>query len=295
MRQFPSHPIHPNRTPKRPPFMDILSQTPPRADHRIPYGKDENQFGDLWLPHDTRTKAPVVVFLHGGWWQSTYDLAYTGFLADDLRNHGIAVWSIEYRRLGNPGAGYPGTFLDVANAFEFTRTLAATYPLALDRVITSGHSAGGHLAFWLAGRHHIPETSLLATPKPGLAVHAAISLAGVVDLRLTRDLASGWIFSHDKPLVDAFMGGSPEEVPDHYRAGNPGDLLPLGVPQFLIQGAEDNQVPPDLPARYAANAHAQHDTASVTIIPGADHFDIVDPTSRAWPTIRDIFLRASKP
>jgi acetyl esterase/lipase len=189
--------------------MDVLSREPLKPEHRLPYGDGEFAFGDLWLPAGLKPgqKAPVVVFFHGGWWKAEYDLAYAGFLCDALRKAGMAVWSVEYRRVGNEGGGYPGTFQDCAAGFDFVRKLAATYPLDLSRVVVSGHSAGGHLAFWIAGRHHVPEGSQLYQPRPSVAVHGAVALAGAVDLRLTCDLAGYFTFAHDKKMVEQLMGG----------------------------------------------------------------------------------------
>jgi pimeloyl-ACP methyl ester carboxylesterase len=118
-----------------------------------------------------------------------------------------------------------------------------------------------------------------------------MALAGAVDLRLTCDLASGF-FANDKRMVIGLMGGLPAQYPERYHAGNPGDLLPLNVPQTLIQGTEDGQIPPQLPERWAQNARQQHDSVAVNLLPGADHFDIVDPQSRAWPAVLAAFQKA---
>jgi len=87
------------------------------------------------------------------------------------------------------------------------------------------------------------------------------------------------------------MGGSPVEFEDRYRAANPGDLLPLGLQQILIQGSEDEQIPPQLPDRWAEMARRQGDVVTVTIIPLAGHLDVVDPESRAWPTMKAAVLK----
>jgi acetyl esterase/lipase len=266
--------------------MDVLSRPVLPADHRIHYGSGAYQFGDLWIPQ-TRTPVPLVVFFHGGWWKSEYDLGYAGYLCSALKKDGIAIWSVEYRRVGDTGGGWPGTFQDVAAGFDFVATLAKTYPLNLSRVITMGHSAGGHLAFWAAGRHHIDRSSEIYQPQPQVPLHGAISLAGAVDLRLTIDLSGYFTFAHDKQEVFALMGGRPLDLPDRYKAANPGDLLPFHVPQLLIQGSEDDQIPPDLPPRWAEMARRLGDTATVNMIPSADHLDVVDPESRAWVTVRD--------
>ncbi|SNS73805.1 Acetyl esterase/lipase [Granulicella rosea] len=265
--------------------MDVLGRTPAVADHRIHYGPGEFQFGDLRLPAPGRP-APLVVFVHGGWWKSEYDLTYGGHLCHALKADGIATWSLEYRRVGDAGGGWPGTFQDVAAGFDYVATLAKSYPLDLSRVIVMGHSAGGHLAFWLAGRHHIPESSPLYLPRPIVPVHGAISLAGAVDLRLTIELAGYFTFAHDKQEVYDLMGGSPKVHPDRYAAGDPGELVPLNVPQALVQGAEDSQIPPQLPARWAERGRRLGEQVTVRMVPNAGHFEVVDPESAAWQVVR---------
>ncbi len=265
--------------------MDVLSRTPPKADARIHYAAGQSQFGDLWMPSVKAGQwVPVVVFIHGGWWQAEYSLDYAGFVCSALKSNGIAVWSVEYRRVGQPGGGWPNTFLDVAAGADYLGALSQKYPLDLNRVVTMGHSAGGHLALWLAGRHHVAHDSPIYAPTQ-LHVSGVISLAGAVDLRLLCDLAQDR-FGHDKSEVRSLMGGLPGVFPDRYRAGSPGDLLPLNVAQVLIQGTLDKQIPPDLPRRYAENARRQGDDVTVRMIPGAGHFDVVDPESAAFDVVR---------
>ncbi len=268
--------------------MDLLSRPVPSADHRIPYGPGPCQFGDLWIPEaPAHSLLPLVVFFHGGWWKSEYDLGYAGHLCAALKKDGIASWSVEYRRRGDTGGGWPTTFQDAAAGFDFVKTLATKYPLDLSRVIAMGHSAGGHLAFWVAGRHHIDPLSPVFEPRPQVPMHGVIALAGVVDLRLTIDLSGYTTFAHDKQEVYALMGGRPQDLDDRYKAANPGDLLPLNAPQILIQGTDDGQIPPELPSRWAEMSRRLGDRATVTMIPSADHFDVVDPESQAWRTVRD--------
>lgn len=272
----------------------ILERTPPKADLRLPYGLSPLQFGDLWLPNFghpvSGRQYPVLLFLHGGWWKSEYDLSYASFLCAAMKQAGVAVWSLEYRRVGDSGGGWPGTMQDCAAGMDHLATLAQAYPLDLKHVVAAGHSAGGQLAFWLAGRHHIPHTSVLAEPTPRVALKGIIGLAGAVDLRLTIDLGGFFSFNNGAPAVRSLMGGGPSSVPERYNAANPGDLLPLNVPQILMQGTEDNQIPPTLPTRWADNARRQGDPVTVTIVPRADHFDVIDPESPAWPQSRDAML-----
>jgi acetyl esterase/lipase len=272
---------------------DVLSRTPPPPDHRISYGAAEQQFGDLRLPKLSGSqRAPVLMFLHGGWWKSLYGLEYGGHLCAALKADGIATWSIEYRRVGDPGGGFPGTFEDAAAGYDYLQTLAKSYPLDLSRIVVAGHSAGGHLAFWLAGRHHLPDTGPLSKLRNAMPMRGVVALAGAVDLQLTIDLAGWFAFAHDKREVFDLMGDSPKDAPDRYRAGDPGALVPLNIRQFLLQGADDEQIPPQLPLRWAERGHRMDEKITVDVIPRAGHFDVVDPESKAWPRVRAALLKA---
>lgn len=266
--------------------MDLLQLPVLPADHRIPFGPTPAQFGDLWLPAigDDR-RFPLVVFFHGGWWESGYDLGYAGYLCQALKRAGIAVWSVEYRRLGATGGGWPATFHDAAAGFEWVSTLASSYPIDLSRVMTMGHSAGAHLAFWLAGREHVSSGSPLLLTPPRIAPVGTIALAGVVDLRAAIRLSTGSRFGHVPGRIRRFMGGLPAEQPQRYREGDPGELRPLPLRQLLIQGSADDQIPPELPHVWAKESLRLGQKAEVTIIPGATHLDVVDPRSKAWPVV----------
>ena len=272
---------------------DILERKPPVADARIGYGTGASQFGDLWLPGEGKGPGgfPVVVVIHGGWWQAGYGLGYCGFLCAALRAQGVAVWSVEYRRVGDAGGGWPGTMQDVAAGFDFVGTLGKRYPLDLQRIVVAGHSAGGQLAFWLAGRHHIPPNSVLHEPQPKLGIRGLVGLAGAVDLRLDEELGGVFFYANARPAAESLMGGPANEWPDRYHAANPGDLLPLSVPQVLLQGSEDDQIPAKLPGRWAAMARRQGDAVEVMMLPGAGHFDVVDPQSKVWPAVRAAVLK----
>ena len=266
--------------------MDLLDRPVLQADHRIAYGEDASQFGDLWLPRlGGAQRAPLLAFFHGGWWKSAYGLGYAGYFCRALREAGIAVWSVEYRRRGETGGGWPTTFQDAARGFDFAATLAQRFPLDLARTVVAGHSAGGHLAFWIAGRQHLEPAGVLSLPRPQIAVRGVVALAGAVDLRLLLALAGDGLFAHDRDEVYGLMSGGPDAYPERYHEGNPGDLLPLAAPQILIQGAEDDQIPPELPARWAALAHSRGSRATVHLLPRGEHFDVVDPQSILWPEV----------
>ena len=253
------------------------TQPTPGKPLRLTYGseREELQFGDLHLP-DSPGPHPTVILIHGGFWRARHGLDLMTALADDLAGRGIAAWNIEYRRVGDSDGGWPTTLLDVAQAADHLRTLAPTYNLDLNRVVTIGHSAGGHLAFWLAGRPHIPKDSPLASADTPLPLAGAISLAGVVDLHLT------WQLNLSNGAVVELLGGSPDEVSERYEAASPTALLPLGIPQVLIHGTEDDSVPLQVSQSYAAAAIAAGDSVKLVELAGVDHFALINPYSEAW-------------
>ena len=256
---------------------------------RTAYGSDPQQFGELRLPAGAGPH-PVVLLLHGGYWRARYDLAYFGHAAADLTAHGYATWNLEYRRVGNPGGGWPGMFQDVAAGMDHLRTLATSHPLDLDRVVLLGHSAGGQLALWLAARAHIsPESALYTAGRTPYAPtpKAAVSLAGVLDLRQ----ASARHLSNN--AAHELLGGPPEQFPDRYAAASPAELLPLGVPAILIHGTADSNVPYALSHDYAQAARAAGDAVELVTLPGVGHFEIVDPRAPQWEMVVQAVERAS--
>ncbi|MDE3088703.1 MAG: alpha/beta hydrolase [Chloroflexota bacterium] len=255
-----------------------------RGATRIFYGGAPQDFGDLRLPR-AAGPLPVVVVIHGGFWRALYDLEYIEPLCDALTDAGVATWNIEYRRLGNPGGGYPGTFHDVASAIDHLREIAPAQGLDLSRVATLGHSAGGHLAVWAAARHRIPnDNPILPRDSAPFALRAAISLAGVVDLN------ASWTYHLSNQVVEEFVGGAPAEFPERYAVGSPMELLPLGVKQVLVHGTEDENVPFEISRAYHAAALARGDDVTLITLRGAGHFECVDPRSREWSAVKNAVL-----
>ncbi|QRN96528.1 alpha/beta fold hydrolase [Archangium violaceum] len=255
----------------------MLETPAPPADARIPYGTATHQFGDLRLPRG-KGPHPVVVVVHGGFWRARYDLEHVGHLCADLTQRGYATWSLEYRRVGHPGGGWTGTFEDVAHGTDFLRTLAARHPLDLGRVVSLGHSAGGHLALWLAGRGRLKPGQALHTGKP-FVPRGAVSLAGVVDLERAHALHLG------DGIVESFLGGTPTQVPERYALASPSALLPLGVRQVLVHGEEDTTVPVTLSVEYHARATKLGDSVRLVSLPGTEHFEVIDPRAKEWPRV----------
>lgn len=256
------------------------------ATRRLTYGSDPFQFGDLRWPENRPGPYPVVIVIHGGFWRARYDLEFMGHFCQALTDRGFATWNIEYRRIGNAGGGWPGTFLDAARAADYLKEIAPEYQLDLQRVLATGHSAGGHLALWLAGRPQIPATDQLYIPAP-LALNGVISLAGVSNLRRGFDLKLS------DSAVEALLGGRPEQYPERYYGVSPYELLPINIPQVLIHGTQDTEVPYTLSQEYYEKAELLGDPVKLVALPEAGHFEVIDPKSKEWAVIVENMLALS--
>jgi acetyl esterase/lipase len=263
---------------------DILTRPTTQADHRIAYGPNEFQFGELRLPKGAGPH-PVAIVIHGGCWMSQYGLTYMGHLSAALSQTGVATWSVEYRRIGNQGGGWPGTFEDVSRAADHLRTIAKTHPLDLNRVIAVGHSAGGHLALWLAARKILPKDSLVYSSDP-LPLRGVVSLAGITDLRRAGTACDA--------NVPQLMGGSAKDKTAIYDQASPVELLPLGIPSAIVQGSIDAIIPLAMAKDYADAAKKKGDDARLVVIENAGHFEVVDPKSFAWQAVKDEVLALLK-
>jgi acetyl esterase/lipase len=250
---------------------DILDRPQPPPDDRAAYGVDPNQFLDVRIPHAEEPHA-VLLNIHGGYWRAKYDLAHAGQLCEAFRVAGIATFNLEYRRVGNSGGGWPGTFEDVRAAYRFILQQRSHFNLDPDRLVVMGHSAGAQLALCLAAHEN--------------KIPSAISLAGVVDLKKAFTLH----LSHD--AVVEFLGGAPEAVPDHYREADPMELSIPRARQWLIQGSEDDTVPPQFSRDYVAAKKKAGEAAELLEIPKAGHFDLIDPASKAFEQVKNVVLTA---
>lgn len=267
---------------------DVVNALPSKpADVRSAYGPAPAQFGELRLPKGNGPH-PVAVVLHGGCWLSLYaDLHNADALADALRDEGIATWNVEYRCVDQDGGGWPGTFLDVGRATDHLRTLAADHNLDLDRVITIGHSAGGHLALWTAVRHRLPTTSPLWTADP-LPLRGIVVLGGPGDLKRFTPHADA---ECRQGVVTELLGGtgvSSDKLEERFRFGSPVQMLPLGVRQVMISAEHDWVVPPNLGAAYAEAARNAGDDIEHIIIRDAGHHEFMVPGSVTWPAVRQV-------
>ena len=258
------------------PAEDILSQPQPLPDERVAYGADPNQFLEVRLPRSKGPYSvlshPVLLNIHGGFWRAKYDLAHTGHLCEALRTAGIATFNTEYRRIGNAGGGWPGTFEDIRSAYRFVQQEHSRFHLDLDRLVVMGHSAGGQLALCLAAH----EATL----------RSVISLAGVVDLKKAFALH----LSND--AVAEFLGGKPDAVPEHYREADPMELSIQKARQWLLHGREDDTVPPEFSHDYFEQKQKAGELAKLLEIAHAGHFDLIDPTAEAFKQVTSTVLTA---
>ena len=243
------------------------------------YGADPAQFAELWLPDGTARG--TVVIIHGGFWRARYDLSLGRPLAADLAARGYAAWNLEYRR-ALAGGGWPGTFEDVAAGIDLLATLGrAGEKTDSSRLVAVGHSAGGHLAAWAAGRAKLPKGAPGAPGAGGrafVAVTGVVSQAGVLAL---ADCARERV--GDTAALD-LMGGGPDERPEEYRLADPIAGVPAPAPVLCLHSRGDQDVPYSYSERYVAAATAAGGTASLTELSG-DHFSLIDPATPDWAAV----------
>jgi acetyl esterase/lipase len=261
---------------------DLAALPNPEPTARIPYGDDPLQFADLRLPSGPGPH-PVAVVIHGGCWRARYNIDHIGAFSDALAKAGVATWAVEYRRVGNPGGGWPGTFRDIADAVDHLRIVSQEHAIDLERVVAVGHSAGGHLVLWWGARRKLEAPAIRgADPLP---LKGVVSLAGVDDLR--RALEEGVCGD----MAAQLLGGTPDTVPERYAQGSPIELLPIGVPQHLINGSRDDTVPEAFGRAYQVKGRSAGDAVELTVLPDAGHFELIVPTTDAWAVVRDAIVK----
>jgi acetyl esterase/lipase len=244
------------------------------AAERFRYGEDTSQWADLYRPDGD--PHGVVVVIHGGFWKAAYEADLGAPLAEDLARRGWAAWNLEYRRVGN-GGGYPATLDDVAAGID---ALADVPGLDLGTVVALGHSAGGHLATWAAGRAGTRRWS-----DPRVPVSAVVSQAGVLDLgsAARRHLGSD--------AVAALLGRPWRAVSDEERHEvDPLSQVPLDVPVWCVHGRADDTVPLSQSETYVTAAREAGARADLVAVEG-DHFVVIDLGSDAWARTVDVLER----
>ncbi len=278
---------------------DVLVRSARPPDLVLRYGDGPDHVADVHLPSPEAVsrvgidgRALFAIFLHGGFWRAQYGREHTAPLAEALADSGFAVCAPEYRRSGQRDGGWPYTFDDVAAAVDRLPALVGGATggfVATERMVLAGHSAGGHLALWAASRHRLPAGSPWLTDEApaGLGV---VALAAVSDLAQCQELRLG------QRAADALMGGDPAQFPERYAAADPARLVPVGLAVRLVHGTADDRVPHEMSVGYAARARAAgDDRVECTLLPGAGHFDVIDPLSAVWPAVEDAFRSVTPP
>jgi acetyl esterase/lipase len=265
---------------------EVLTRPAPPPDQVLSYGPGPDHVADLRLPDSVaaggrrRAALPLVILLHGGFWRATFDRAHAGPLAAALASAGYAVCVPEYRRTGQAGGSWPGTFDDVAAAVDALPGVAAeasggrVNPAA---VLLAGHSAGGHLALWAAARNLLQARTRWYSG--GSPVRGVVPLSAVSDLVACADQDLG------RGAAGLLMGGGPDRYPGRYAVADPARLVPLTVPVRLVHGADDEVVPCQMSADYAALAARAGGDVTCDVLPGCGHFEVIDPLSGAWPHV----------
>lgn len=257
---------------------DLLSQPKPSPTHAIKIGDGATDIVDLWLP-ETPGPHPVVLMVHGGCWQKEIaDRTLMNYGAEDLRQRGMAVWNIEYRGVDETGGGYPGTYLDVANAADALRVHAETYNLDLNRIAGTGHSAGGHLVSWLAARSNLPEASLLYMADP-ISMIGVLNVGGLADLELSTRVTERSCLG---AILDKLTGPATEDRSDVFSDTSPARLLPIKVNHISLSGDMDRISPIGLAKDFAARATQAGGFAQAVIIAGNNHTDLISPGTEAF-------------
>ena len=264
-----------------------LALSGPAPSASFAYGPAPSQYAELFLPTG-KGPFPVALLVHGGCWTRQFGgITQLRNMAGALAARGIAVWNVEYRRVDEEGGGYPGMYHDMHAALD---TLAAQAPhqrLDLNRIVAVGHSAGGQLVQWIAGRARIPHTSELYRATP-LKVARIVSLGGLADLRNEASLIKA-----SCGRDTAQLAGAPSQArPDVFADTNAAELIPNGSRTWLVTGELDTIAPPRVAHDYARRAQAAGDQAEVVILPGASHYDEVAATSPAWPQVLGVIEAA---
>jgi acetyl esterase/lipase len=256
----------------------------------IAYGPEPSQYVELFRPVGGGP-FPVAIIIHGGCFTKRFGgIEQLRGMAGALSSQGIAVWSVEYRRLDEPGGGYPGTFADVNAAVDMLAASASAQHLDLNRVVAVGHSVGGYLALWIAARERLPAGSVLNAPHP-VHVKRVVSLGGTGDLRPQTTFgrtACGY-------ALEAITGSPSEARPDVYADTTPAQLLPNGSRTVLINGQFDDYSAPREAEQYAEVVRRSGDRIDTLVLPAASHYDEVAVSSPAWKLILPQIQQALQP
>lgn len=266
---------------------DLLERERPAPTASIRYGDQSMQLVDLWLP-EGKGPHPTVLMVHGGCWQTDIaDRRIMNWIAEDLRRRGMAVWNIDYRGVDREGGGYPGTFADAAAAADALRVHAPKYNLDVEPLVATGHSAGGHLALWLAARRSaklrgptplLPPGSPLIAGDP-LVISTVVSLGGLPDLELAATPPGSGCGTE---IIEKLVGPATLSSRNVFADTSVPRLGPIGVRQVLINGLQDRIIPTSYATNYEAKMRAAGDDVRVRFIDKTGHVELIAPETGAW-------------
>lgn len=273
--------------------LDLYEYVPPQGPLKVAkprkfnYGRvsatDGQAFGELYIPQTTATSLPVVVMVHGGGWRSDLGLHYMRGISEDMASYGVAVWNIEYRRVGS-GGGWPTTPSDVCDAVDFIPKLRELADPRIDpnMVFATGHSAGGQLATWLATRPLLPRN--LPGADPSVKVRGVVSMAGVVDLIYAFEVGKDM-------FLPPYLGGEPKNIKQRYWEASPISHLPSGIPVTMVHGVDDKVVMVEQARRYYEAAIKAGDPAGIIEIKNTGHHGFPNVNHESWRQSRGALLR----
>lgn len=245
----------------------------------------EQNWADLYMPageHEEDT-LPLAVIIHGGAWQSEIGADSFAPLARELAARGMAVYNIEYRRLGS-GGGWPTTFRDVADALDHVVEVDVRFPqITTDDEVVVGHSAGAQLAVWGGTRHLLDDDEVGARPK--FRPTRVVSIAGPLDAVYAAE--------HGDDRIIAAIGGTPKQAPDRFTMVDPIQNIDPATPVVALHGTEDNVVSPENSRRYVNAVNRAGGAAELVLIEGENHVSIVSGDSPAYPKVIDTIARVS--
>lgn len=271
-------------------WADLLARERPEASHTIKYGSGESDVVDVWLPEGAGPH-PVVIMVHGGCWQKAIaDRTLMNYAAEDLRQAGLAVWNIEYRGVDEAGGGYPGTFLDVANAIDQVREVAETYNLDLSRIVGFGHSAGGHLVTWAAARENLPDESALKMDTP-VKLSAVVNSGGLADLEASAPVTQPECLAN---VMDALTGQASQERPNVLTDTSPAELLPFAANVISVNGDADRIAPATLGEQFTQKIKTAGGAANFVLVDESGHVELIAPGTAAFETQKEILIRTLK-
>lgn len=237
---------------------DVMSRSARLPDRTEVTGPAPTDVYDVWEPTPERARGITVALVHGGFWRAEYDRTHLAPLAEALARDGFHVANLEYPRIGMPGGGWPGTGEAVRDRMES----AHADPDLPHRVVVVGHSAGGHLALWLASNDRLPWLT------------GAVALGPAADLREVDRLG----LSND--AARDLLGGTQEEQPHAWADADPGRQQ-LTTPAAIVTGEFDDVVPGSVTAAYVAS-RGKGEPLTTAVARRADHLDIIDPTTDAY-------------